>query len=231
MTNSRSIGQNLVNVHDLIAEAAVKVNRTVADIELCAVSKMFPTEPIRLALSEGQRIFGENRVQEAEEKWPALKAEFPNAELHLIGPLQTNKVRKAASLFDVIQTLDRPNLAIALAKEFALTGRNLPCYVQVNTGNEPQKAGISPVETEAFVQKCRGKHGLDIVGLMCIPPQHEEPAPHFALLHDMAAKMGLYRLSMGMSADYPVAVEFGATIVRVGSAIFGARDAVKTVVG
>ena len=230
MTNNRSIGQSLINVHDLIGKSAFKVNRTVANIDLCAVSKMFSAEPIRLALLEGQRIFGENRVQEAEEKWPALKAEFPDVELHLIGPLQTNKVRKAASLFDVIQTLDRPTLAAALAKEFALSGRRLPCYVQVNTGGEPQKAGISPVETEAFVIKCREHHELNIVGLMCIPPQHEEPAPHFALLHDLAAKMGLERLSMGMSADYPVAVEFGATIVRVGSAIFGARDPKKVAV-
>ncbi len=230
MTNDRSIGQNLDNVHDQIAKSAMEVDRPVSDIDLCAVSKTFPADSIRLALSEGQRIFGENRVQEAEEKWPVLKAEFSDVELHLIGPLQTNKIRKAVSLFDVIQTLDRPKLATALAKEFAASGRSLPCYVQVNTGEEPQKAGISPAETGAFVQKCREEHNLNIVGLMCIPPHHEEPAPHFALLYDLAAKIGLHQLSMGMSADFPIAVEFGATIVRVGSAIFGVRDTMKTAV-
>jgi pyridoxal phosphate enzyme (YggS family) len=224
MINARSIGQNLDNVHELIAKSASAVNRPVSDIELCAVSKTFPAAQIRLALLEGQRIFGENRVQEADDKWPALKAKFSDIELHLIGPLQTNKVRTAVSVFDVIQTLDRPKLASTLAEAFAANGRSLPCYVQVNTGEEPQKKGISPAQTEAFVQECRDEHNLNIIGLMCIPPHHEEPAPHFALLHDLAAKIGLHRLSMGMSADFPIAVEFGATVVRVGSAIFGVRD-------
>ena len=224
MTNDRSIGQNLVNVHELIAKSASAVNRPVSDIDLCAVSKTFPSSKIRHALWEGQRIFGENRVQEADEKWPTLKAEFTDVELHLIGPLQTNKVRTALRVFDVIQTLDRPKLATALAKEFMATGCSLPCYVQVNTGEESQKAGISPVQTEAFVKECRDEHNLDIIGLMCIPPHHDEPAPHFALLHDLAAKTGLHRLSMGMSSDFTIAVEFSATVVRVGSAIFGVRD-------
>jgi pyridoxal phosphate enzyme (YggS family) len=224
MTNNRSIGQNLVNVQELIAKSATAVNRPVSDIDLCAVSKTFPANQIRFALLEGQRIFGENRVQEADEKWPAFRAEFSDIELHLIGPLQTNKVRTAVNIFDVIQTLDRPKLATALAKEFATNGRSLPCYVQVNTGEEPQKAGISPSQTEAFVQQCRDEHNLNIIGLMCIPPHHEEPAPHFALLHDLASKIGLQLLSMGMSADFPIAIEFGATVVRVGSAIFGVRD-------
>jgi pyridoxal phosphate enzyme (YggS family) len=224
MINDHSIRQNLVNVHELIAKSASAVGRPVSDVGLCAVSKTFPAQQIHFALLEGQRIFGENRIQEADEKWPALKAEFPDVELHLIGPLQTNKVRMAVRVFDVIQTLDRPKLATALAKEFTASGHSLPCYVQVNTGEEPQKAGIPPAQTEAFVQECRAEHNLDIIGLMCIPPHHEEPAPHFALLHDLATKIGLYRLSMGMSADFPIAVEFGATVVRVGSAIFGARD-------
>jgi pyridoxal phosphate enzyme (YggS family) len=224
MTNNGSVRENLVNVHKLIAESALAVDRPVLDIDLCAVSKTFPASRIRLALLEGHRIFGENRVQEADEKWPALRAEFSDVELHLIGPLQTNKVRTAVSVFDVIQTLDRRKLAIALAKEFAINGSGLPCYVQVNTGEEPQKAGIPPALAKAFIQECRDEHNLDIIGLMCIPPHQEDPAPHFALLHDLAVKNGLQKISMGMSADFPIAVEFGATVVRVGSAIFGVRD-------
>jgi pyridoxal phosphate enzyme (YggS family) len=208
----------------LIAKSALAVDRPVLDIDLCAVSKTFPASRIRLALLEGHRIFGENRVQEADEKWPALRAEFSDVELHLIGPLQTNKVRTAVSVFDVIHTLDRRKLAIALAKEFAINGCGLPCYVQVNTGEEPQKAGIPPALAKAFIQECRDEHKLDIIGLMCIPPHQEDPAPHFALLHDLAVKAGLQKISMGMSADFPIAIEFGATVVRVGSAIFGVRD-------
>jgi pyridoxal phosphate enzyme (YggS family) len=168
-------------------------------------------------------VFGENRVQEAESKWPALKAEFPDIELHLIGPLQSNKAKQAVALFDVIETVDRDKIAAELAKEIARQGRVPRLYVQVNTGSESQKAGIEPVETVAFVARCRDVHGLSIDGLMCIPPADENPGPHFALLEKLAREAGVGKLSMGMSADYELAVAFGATSVRVGSAIFGSR--------
>lgn len=226
MPDRQTITDNLSRVHEEIAAMARETGRPASDITLCAVSKTFPAETIRGAIDAGQRVFGENRVQEAELKWPELKADCEDIELHLIGPLQTNKVRKAVTLFDVIQTVDRERLAHALAKEMARTEHQLPCYVQVNTGEEPQKAGIAPSETEAFVELCRNDLGLNIVGLMCIPPHDEEPSPHFALLHDMADRLGLPNLSMGMSADYGLAVQFGATIVRVGSAIFGARTGI-----
>jgi len=171
----------------------------------------------------GQRVFGENRVQEAEEKFPALKADYPDLELHLIGPLQTNKAREAVALFDVIESVDREKLAATLAKEMARTGKRPDCFIQVNTGEEPQKAGILPAELDAFVAACRDTHKLPVVGLMCIPPVDEEPALHFALLAKMAARHGLAKVSMGMSADYETAVKLGATHVRVGSALFGAR--------
>lgn len=192
-------------------------------MRLIAVSKTHPAEAVRAALAAGCRVFGENRVQEAEAKYPALKAEFPDLELHLIGPLQTNKVKKAVALFDAIQTVDRPSLAEALAKELARARKRLALYIEVNTGEEPQKAGVAPAEADAFIRRCRDELKLPIVGLMCIPPADEEPAPHFALLKKIAERNGLARLSMGMSADYPVAVQFGATEVRVGTAIFGAR--------
>ena len=223
MQDRRLIADNLARVHNEIESRALEANRPSSDVTLCAVSKTFPADTIRGAIAAGQRVFGENRVQEAEQKWPELKTECDDIELHLIGPLQTNKVRKAISLFDVIQTVDRERLARALAQEMSNADRPLPCYVQVNTGEEPQKAGIPPEETEAFVDLCRNELGLDVVGLMCIPPHEEEPSPYFALLQQMAARFGLSRLSMGMSADYSVAVQFGATVVRVGSAIFGAR--------
>ena len=226
MPDRQTITDNLSRVHEEIAAMARETGRPASDITLCAVSKTFPAETIRGAIDAGQRVFGENRVQEAELKWPELKDDCEDIELHLIGPLQTNKVRKAVTLFDVIQTVDRERLAHALAKEMARTEHQLPCYVQVNTGEEPQKAGIAPSETEAFVELCRNDLGLNIVGLMCIPPYDEEPSPHFALLHDMADRLGLPNLSMGMSADYGLAVQFGATIVRVGSAIFGARTGI-----
>lgn len=231
MTTGPDISQNFTKVRQKIEQAAAEAGRSISEIDLCAVSKTFSGDQIRPALETGHKIFGENRVQEAEEKWPALRADYSGVELHLIGPLQTNKVKKAVALFDVIQTLDRPRLARALSKEMKDTGRNLPCYVQVNTGEEPQKAGVSPIETTAFVESCRSEFDLDIAGLMCIPPHDQEPSPHFALLQDLAAQLGLTKLSMGMSADYPIAVEFGATVVRVGSAIFGARSpVVKSVV-
>jgi pyridoxal phosphate enzyme (YggS family) len=175
------------------------------------------------AIEAGQRVFGENRVQEAKAKWPALKARFPDIELHLIGPLQTNKVKDAVALFDVIESVDRPKLAAALAAEMRATGRRHPCFIQVNTGLEAQKAGVLPRETFAFVETCRRDHGLAIAGLMCIPPVDDEAALHFALLAKLAKEAGVKQLSMGMSSDYPTAILLGATHVRVGSAIFGVR--------
>ena len=174
-------------------------------------------------LRAGHRVFGENRVQEAQGKWPALKTEFPDLELHLIGPLQSNKAKEAVALFDVIETVDRQKLARVLAKEMARQGRRPVCFVQVNTGEEPQKAGVWPGAADAFIAECRDELGLPVEGLMAIPPEAEEPAPHFALLAKIAARNGLAKLSMGMSADFEIAVQFGATHVRVGSAIFGPR--------
>jgi pyridoxal phosphate enzyme (YggS family) len=187
------------------------------------VTKTFDASVIRPVIEAGQRVFGENRVQEAEGKWPALKADFPDVELHLIGPLQSNKAKQAVALFDVIETVDRDKIAAELAREMAKQGKRLRLYVQVNTGSEPQKAGIEPKETVAFVKRCREAHGLTIDGLMCIPPVEENPGPHFALLGKLAQEAGVAKLSMGMSSDYELAVVFGATSVRVGSAIFGAR--------
>jgi PLP dependent protein len=214
---------HLVEVKRRIADAARAAGRNPADVTLVAVSKTHGAERVRELLAAGHRIFGENRVQEAQEKFPALKSDYPDLELHLIGPLQTNKARDAVALFDVIQSVDREKLAATLAKEMARAGRRLPCFVQVNTGEEPQKAGMLPADVDAFVATCRDVHQLQIVGLMCIPPVDEEPALHFALLAKMAARNGLAMVSMGMSADYETAVRLGATHVRVGSALFGAR--------
>jgi len=214
---------HLGDVMRRIAEAAKAANRSLSDVTLVAVSKTHGAERVRELLDVGQRVFGENRVQEAEEKFPALKAEYPDLELHLIGPLQTNKTREAVALFDVIESVDREKLAATLAKEMARTGKRPDCFIQVNTGEEPQKAGILPAELDAFIAACRDTHKLPIVGLMCIPPVDEEPALHFALLAKMAARHGLAKVSMGMSADYEAAVKLGATHVRVGSALFGAR--------
>jgi len=192
-------------------------------VQLVAVSKTFEADTIRLAIEAGQRIFGENRVQESQGKWPGLKAETPDIELHLIGPLQSNKAAEAVALFDVIETVDREKIARTIAEEMKRQGKALRLYVQVNTGLEPQKAGIAPDDTPAFVDFCRGELGLGIEGLMCIPPADENPGPHFALLAKLAEKCGVKKLSMGMSGDYEIAIAFGATSVRVGSAIFGAR--------
>lgn len=192
---------------------------------LVAVSKRQPDDRIDAALAAGHRVFGENRVQEAQQRWSGRRADVPDLTLHLIGPLQTNKAADAVALFDVIEIVDRPKLARALAGEMARQGRQLPCYIQVNTGEEPQKSGIMPAEADDFIAFCRDECGLNIVGLMCIPPQGEEAAMHFALLRTIAARNGLSGLSMGMSGDFEEAVGFGATSVRVGSAIFGARDA------
>ena len=223
MSSNNDVEMRHRNVCEIIANAAQEAGRAANATALCAVSKTFPADAIKPVIALGQKIFGENRVQEAEGKWPQLKARYADIELHLIGPLQTNKTRNAVAFFDVIQTLDRPKLAQSLATEMEKADRRLPCYIQINTGEEPQKAGISPREADAFVKACRDDYQLDIAGLMCLPPQNEEASPHFALLADIAARNGLTGLSMGMSADYPLAIEFGATIVRVGSAIFGPR--------
>ena len=215
--------ERLAEVHQRIAAAARAAGRDPAAVTLVAVSKTHGADMVREMLQAGQRVFGENRVQEAEEKFPTLKAEYPDLELHLIGPLQTNKARDAVELFDVIQSVDRERIAAALAKEMERLGRRPACYIQVNTGEEPQKAGVLPADLDAFVIACRDTHKLPVVGLMCIPPVDEEPALHFALLAKMAARNGLTRISMGMSADYEMAVKLGATHVRVGSALFGAR--------
>jgi pyridoxal phosphate enzyme (YggS family) len=215
----------LAEVRQHIATAARAAGRDPASVTLVAVSKTHGADRVRELLDVGQRVFGENRVQEAEEKFPALKAEYPDLALHLIGPLQTNKAREAVALFDVIESVDRERLANTLAKEMTRLGRRPDCYIQVNTGEEPQKAGVLPAELDAFVAVCRDTHKLPIVGLMCIPPVDEEPALHFALLAKMAARNGLAKISMGMSADYETAIRLGATHVRVGTALFGHRGA------
>lgn len=195
----------------------------IAPARLLAVSKTHPAEPVAELLAAGHRHFGENRVQEAAEKYPALKQLYPDLHLHLIGPLQTNKVKQAVALFDVIETLDRPKLAQALAAEMARAGRHIPCLIEVNIGAEPQKAGIAPEETAAFLAACRESWKLDIIGLMCIPPAGEDPVPHFNRLASLAAELGLKELSMGMSGDYQAAKACGATEIRVGTALFGSR--------
>lgn len=217
------IAENLASLRRRIEKVAHSVDRNASDVSLVAVSKVQTQESVRAALMAGHRIFGENRIQESLDKWPALKTEFPDVLLHLIGPLQTNKVREAVALFDVIETLDRPKLAEKLAEEMSKQSLTLPCFVQVNTGEEAQKAGVLPKESDAFIEICRATYGLNIDGLMCIPPQHEEPALHFAFLREIAARNNIKNLSMGMSADFEVAIELGATHVRLGTAIFGAR--------
>lgn len=213
----------LAAVRQRVDAAARAAGRDPATVTLVAVSKTHGPETIRPVLAAGQRVFGENRVQEAAGKWPALQAEFPGVALHLIGPLQSNKARDAVRLFDVIESLDRPKLAAALADAMSREGRRPDCLVQVNTGEEPQKAGIPPQEADAFIAHCRDALGLPVRGLMCIPPAEENPAPHFALLREIARRNGLAVLSMGMSADYEAAIALGATHVRVGTAIFGSR--------
>ncbi|MGB6087402.1 YggS family pyridoxal phosphate-dependent enzyme [Parvibaculum sp.] len=207
-----------------MAEAARNAGRAPEDVTLVAVSKTFDEAAIRPLIAAGQRVFGENRVQESAHKWPALRAQHADIELHLIGPLQTNKVEDALALFDVIHTLDRDRLALALVRARE-KGAILPrLLVQVNTGEEPQKAGLLPGEVDAFLARCRDEWRLEIEGLMCIPPADEEPALHFALLEKLARRNGLRGLSMGMSGDFEKAIAFGATHVRVGSALFGSRD-------
>ena len=216
------IAGKLADVKDLVAKA--RLTGASAMPVLVAVSKRQLDERIEAALVAGHRVFGENRVQEAQERWAERRDSYPDLKLHLIGPLQTNKAADAVALFDVIEVVDRPKLARSLSAEMARQGRHLPCYVQVNTGEEDQKSGILPDEADSFIGFCREECGLDIAGLMCIPPVDEEPAMHFALLRTIAERNGLPGLSMGMSGDYEEAVRFGATSVRVGSAIFGSRD-------
>ncbi|NDW06224.1 YggS family pyridoxal phosphate-dependent enzyme [Jiella pacifica] len=212
------------DVRQRIAKAAASANRPADAVTLVAVSKTHGEEAILPVIEAGQRVFGENKVQESQGKWPALKQRFPDIELRLLGPLQSNKTADAVALFDVIESVDRDKIAREIAKEMKKQGRAPRLYVQVNTGEEPQKAGIMPTEAVAFVERCRTEHGLSIEGLMCIPPAEENPGPHFALLRKLAGEAGVEKLSMGMSGDFEIAVEMGATSVRVGSAIFGARD-------
>jgi PLP dependent protein len=218
-----SVEERLQDVRDRIAKAETYAKRPHGSTTLVAVSKTFDVDAIRPVIAAGQHVFGENRVQESQLKWPELKAETPDIELHLIGPLQSNKAAEAVALFDVIETVDRAKIAHALADEMKKQGKTPKLYVQVNTGLEPQKAGIAPDDTVAFVDFCRNELALSIEGLMCIPPAEENPGPHFALLGKLAKECGVQKLSMGMSGDFETAVEFGATSVRVGSAIFGSR--------
>jgi pyridoxal phosphate enzyme (YggS family) len=215
--------EHLAEVKNRIAQAARQAGRDPSAVTLVAVSKTHGADKVRDLLDVGHRVFGENRVQEAQEKFPSLRARYPDIQLHLIGPLQTNKARDAIALFDVVESVDREKLAAILAKEMERAGKRPDCFIQVNTGEEQRKAGVLPGELDAFVNTCRQTHRLPIVGLMCIPPVDEEPALHFALLAKMAARNGLAKVSMGMSADYELAVRLGATHVRVGSALFGAR--------
>ena len=221
--SENSAVEGLQQVRTSIRRAASDYDRDPSSITLVAVSKTFPAEEIEPVLQAGHRVFGENYVQEAKAKWPALRERFPDVELHMIGPLQSNKAREAVELFDAIHTLDRPSLAEALAKEIARQGKRPRLLVQVNTGEEPQKGGVVPSEVDAFLEACRTRYGLEIEGLMCIPPAEDPPSPHFALLNTIARRHGLNVLSMGMSADFDAAIQLGATHVRVGSAIFGAR--------
>jgi PLP dependent protein len=220
MSNSAA---QLAEVRERLARAARDAGRDPGEVTLVCVSKTFGPADIRPVLAAGERHFGENRVQEAEDKWPLLRADYPDLELHLIGPLQSNKAREAVALFDVIETVDREKIAEALAKEIKRTGKHPKLYVQVNTGAEPQKAGILPQEADAFIASCRKIHGLEISGLMCIPPVNDQASPHFALLNTIAARNGIKILSMGMSSDFELAIQLGATHVRVGTAIFGKR--------
>lgn len=215
--------ERLSEVRNRIRKAAATAGHPLGEVTLVAVSKTFDADAIRPAIAAGQRVFGENRVQEANGKWPALRAETGGIELHLIGPLQSNKAAEAVALFDVIETIDREKIARTIASEMVRQSRTVRLYVQVNTGLEPQKAGIAPDDVVAFVSLCRDELGLSVEGLMCIPPADENPGPHFALLAKLARKAGVARLSMGMSGDYETAIAFGATSVRVGSAIFGTR--------
>jgi PLP dependent protein len=223
MTDTAAITDNLAAIRSRIAAACSAAMRDLESVTLVAVSKTHPAEAVAAALDAGHRVFGENRVQEAQAKYPALRARHPDLRLHLIGPLQTNKVKEAVALFDAIETLDRPRLAEALAKEMARQNRSLDCFIEVNIGFEAQKAGIAPDQAADFIAECQNRWKLRIEGLMCIPPEDQDPVPFFMKLADIAQKNGLKRLSMGMSADFEAAIACGASHVRVGTAIFGAR--------
>jgi pyridoxal phosphate enzyme (YggS family) len=224
MPNDPAIETPLASVRRQIAEACRAARRDPASVTLIAISKTFGANAIEPLITEGQRVFGENRVQEAKAKWPELRVRHAGLELHLVGPLQSNKARDAVALFDAIHSLDRASLAEALAKEIARQSRTPALFIELNTGAEPQKSGVLPEEADAFIAACRSRHGLTLAGLMCIPPLTESPAPHFALTAKIARRNGLSLLSMGMSADFPLAIELGATHVRVGTAIFGSRE-------
>jgi pyridoxal phosphate enzyme (YggS family) len=215
----------LDDVRRRIREAALAAGRDSTSITLIAVSKTFAAADIEPVISAGQRAFGENRVQEAKGKWPELKRKVPDLELHLVGPLQSNKAAEAVALFDAIHTIDRPKIAEAIAAEITSQGRRPQLFIQINTGREPQKSGIDPEDADSFIAHCRDQVGLAIAGLMCIPPLHEAPRRHFELLREIARRIGLSGLSMGMSSDFEEAISCGATHVRVGSAIFGDRTA------
>ncbi len=220
---SAHLPSGLAAVEQEIARACKQARRDRSSVTLIAVSKTFAAEAIKPVIASGQRVFGENRVQEAKAKWPELMSAYRGIALHLIGPLQSNKAREAVGLFDAIHSVDRPSICEALAKEIASQDRRPQLFVQVNTGEEPQKAGVAPAEADGFIARCRDHYGLQISGLMCIPPLNDAPAPHFALTAKIAARNGLTNLSMGMSADFATAIQLGATHVRIGSAIFGAR--------
>lgn len=220
---SDASAENLREILRQIEKAAKAAGREPASVRLIAISKTFGADEIAPVIEAGQRLFGENRVQEAKAKWPGLRERYRGIELHLVGPLQTNKVKEALVLFDAIHSLDRPKLSAELAKEIQKAGKSPQLFVQVNTGAEPQKAGVLPEDADSFIKECRETYSLEIAGLMCIPPADEAPAPHFALTKKIAERNGLKLLSMGMSADFESAIAFGATHVRVGSAIFGSR--------
>ncbi len=221
--DATAAGERLAAVEQRIGQAAQAAGRSLDAVKLVAVGKTFQAGAIEPLIAAGQRRFGENRVQEAQAKWPKLRAKYPDLELHLIGPLQSNKVADAVALFDVIETVDREKIARAIAKEIDRTGKRLQLFVQVNTGEEPQKSGVLPADMQGFVALCRDELDLPIEGLMCIPPLDEEVGLHFALLAKLAARAGLGNLSMGMSADFETAIRFGATHVRIGTALFGPR--------
>lgn len=223
-TDVMSNVDRLRDIKAAIARAARDCGREPSDVALVCVTKTFPAEDVIPLLEAGHRIFGENRVQEAKAKWTGLRALYPDIELHLIGPLQSNKAREAVEIFDVIESVDREKIAQALAKEIDAAGKRPRLLVQVNTGAEPQKAGVLPEDADAFIQACRKQHGLEVAGLMCVPPVDQQASPHFALLADIARRNGLKTLSMGMSSDFELAIQLGATHVRVGSAIMGERD-------
>jgi pyridoxal phosphate enzyme (YggS family) len=214
----------LAAVRAEIARACRDASRDAAGVTLVAVSKTFGAEAIEPVIASGQRVFGENRVQEAKTKWPTIATRHAGIELHMIGPLQSNKAREAVALFHAIHSVDRPSLCEALGREIAKQSRRPLLFVEINTGAEPQKAGVLPQDADDFLARCREQYGLGVAGLMCIPPAEEAPAPHFALTAKIAGRNRLKLLSMGMSADYPVAIAMGATHIRVGSAIFGARE-------